>query len=521
MPRRSFNRDQTYLLPPAIDDWVPDDHPIRFVAVFVDGLSRAEWLELGIVPEGEARGAPAYDARLLLAVWLAGVMDGIRSCRALERACQDQISFRWLTGNQVPDHNTLWRFYRAHRDEIARLVRKTVRTAAQAGLVDLALLAVDGSKVAGSARRDRTMTAEELEALATRTEDIITELEAANAGEDAGPTTVRLPAELQSMQALRDRIAAAQERVSDADGAERVNLTDPDTRLHKTRQGYVTGYNAQAGVVRADLGPDQAGGLLMVATDVISAQDDHGQLVPMLEQSRANLGAAPAVLAADGGYHSTATVAACARQGQVVVMPESQGEARTAAPYHGSQFAYDAETDRFTCPHGHRLSYRGQKQRRDKPRVRVYRPEAGTCRSCPAFGDCTTNWRHGRELELRLEHVALRQHRAWMTTEQAQTLSARRKSLVEPVFGILKERLGLKRFQLRGLAAVRAEWNLLAAGFNLRTLARAWAAGLVPDPVGPPSAPTQAPHTSVWPSSVRRVCSTLWQLVTGARPFAA
>jgi transposase len=335
VPRRSFNRNQTYLLPPAIDDWVPADHPIRFVAVFVDGLSRQEWLELGIVPEGEQRGAPAYDARLLLAVWLAGVMDGIRFCRALERACQDQISFRWLTGNQVPDHNTLWRFYRDHRSEIARLVHKTVRTAAQAGLVDLALLAVDGSKVAGSARRDRTMTAEELEALATRTEAVIAEVEAANAGEHAGPTGARLPAELQSMQALRDRIAAAQEQISEADGPGRVNLTDPDTRLHKTRQGYVTGYNAQAGVVRADLGPDQTGGLLMVAADVISAQDDHGQLVPMLEQSRANLGAAPVVLAADGGYHSAATVAGCDRQAQVVVMPESQGQARSAAPYHG------------------------------------------------------------------------------------------------------------------------------------------------------------------------------------------
>jgi hypothetical protein len=155
----------------------------------------------------------------------------------------------------------------------------------------------------------------------------------------------------------------------------------------------------------------------------------------------------------------------------------------------GSQFVYESGTDTFTCPHGHTLTFCGEKHRRESPPVRVYRTEADTCRACPAFGVCTTNRRQGRVLEVRREHVALRQHRAWMATEQAQDLSARRKSLVEPVFGILKERLGLRRFQLRGLSAVRAEWNLLAAGFNLRTLARAWAAGLLPDPFNGPPGP--------------------------------
>lgn len=515
VPRRSFSRTQTYLLPPAIDDWVPADHPIRFVAIFVDGLRRDEWLALGIAPEGEERGAPAYDARLVMSVWLAGVMQGIRSARALEAACRDQISFRWLTGNQVPDHNTLWRFYRAHRTSIHRLVRKTVTTAAQAGLVDLALLAVDGSKVAGNARRARTMTAAELAGLQARSEQVIAELDEANAEQDEHGAP-RLPAELQTMQALRERIAAAQQQVMAEDGPDQVNLTDPDTRVHKTRQGYVTGYNAQAGVVRADLGPDQTGGLLIVAADVISEQDDHGQLLPMLAQSRANLGAAPALLAADGGYHSAATVAACARQEQVVVMPDTQGRASADNPYHAHQFHYDADTDTFTCQHTQRLRFRGEKHRRGRAPVRVYQATAATCRGCPAFGSCTTNWQQGRVLEVQQEHVALRQHRAWMETEPARVLSARRKSLVEPAFGILKERLGLRRFQLRGLANVRAEWNLLALGFNLRTLARAWTAGLLTEPPGTP--PPTSLHRA---SSICRILAHLIHVVTARRCITA
>ena len=495
MPRRTFNREQVHLLPPSFDEWVPTDHPIRFVAIFVDGLTRQEWLEIGICPEGERRGAPAYDARLLMGVWLAGVMQGIRSARALEAACRDQISFRWLTGNQVPDHNTLWRFYAAHREDIHVLVRKTVTTAAHAGLVDLALMAVDGSKVAGNASRDRTVKASELTELLERTEEAIAELDEANAvnDEDGAP---RLPTELSSMETLRERVLAAQHRVNGAEQPTQVNLTDPDARIQKARQGYMTGYNAQAAVVRADLGPDRSGGLLMAAADVTSDRDDHRHLLPMFEQGRDNLGSAPTVLAADGGYYAGTTVAACAARDQVVVMPETQSRATTDDPYHAGQFRYDEVSDTFTCPQGHALTFCGEKHRRGRPSVRVYRTQAATCRACPAFGTCTRNRQQGRVIEVRLNRAAIVQHRAWMQTEEAKALSARRKTLVEPVFGIIKERLRLNRFHLRGLANVRAEWSLLAVGFNLRTLARAWLAGLLPAPGGGPNETHPHPATA-------------------------
>ena len=100
MPLRPMSRDQAWLLPPTLDELLPDDHPARFVAAFVDGLDHSTWADMGIGLEGDAMGAPAYHPRALLSIWLYGFMTGIRSCRKLEAACRDQISFLWLTGWQ-------------------------------------------------------------------------------------------------------------------------------------------------------------------------------------------------------------------------------------------------------------------------------------------------------------------------------------------------------------------------------------------------------------------------------------
>ena len=156
MPLRPLNREQAWLLPPTLGELIPDNHPARFVAAFVDALDRAAWVELGIGPDGQPLGAPAYHPRALLSVWLYGFMTGIRSARKLEAACRDQVSYLWLTGWQHPDHNTLWRFYQAHRQAMQKLLKYTVATAVELGLVDLAVQAVDGTKIAANAAGDRT-----------------------------------------------------------------------------------------------------------------------------------------------------------------------------------------------------------------------------------------------------------------------------------------------------------------------------------------------------------------------------
>ena len=238
MPLRDMDREQIWLLPPSLDELLPLDHPGWFVAEFVDGLDREGWAELGVEIEGDPRGAPAYHPRALLCVWLYGFMTGLRSCRKLEAACRDQIPYLWLTGWQHPDHNTLWRFYKAHRQAMRELFKRTVRTAVAMELVDLAVQAVDGSKVAANATRDRTYDAERGGRLLNRLEKAIADLEAQNeAGEDT--PAVHLPEELADKRALREQVRQAMDDLASQESLKHINLTDKDARLMKTRQGIV------------------------------------------------------------------------------------------------------------------------------------------------------------------------------------------------------------------------------------------------------------------------------------------
>ena len=538
MPWREWDREQVWLMPPSLDEVLADDHPARLVAAFVDSLTAAEWAELGVDLGGQALGAPAYHPRALLGIWLYGFMTGVRSARRLETAGREQLALQWLSGFQQPDHNTLWRFYREHRNQLRGLLRHTVQIAARLGLVDWALQAVDGTKVAGSASSSRTYDAQQLERLLERTERAIADLEAQNEAGDE-PAAPRLPADLAEAQRLRAEVLAARQALA-ASERRHVNLTDPDARLLRAAGGYLTGYNAQAMAVTvryeagaagpledavseghdgdagggehigdedsadrsskgehvgnedaedeggeepgedrsgdgdeaggADGARTRSGGLLITAADVTQDPTDQAQLLPMIEAAEQSGGPAAGLTLADAGYFSAANLAACAARATPVAIPEAR--CPTAHPYHHSRFAYDPGADCYQCPEGRLLSFQRLKHRRRRASVRVYAATAADCLACPAFGRCTTSTQ-GRRIEVSLHADALTAHRRWMQTAEARDAFRRRKQLIEPVFGIIKEQQAGRRFLLRGLEAVRSEWTLLAVAFNLRTLTKA------------------------------------------------
>ena len=480
MPLRDMDREQAWLLPPTLDELVPPDHPARFVAEFVDALSRDDWAELGVEPDGEALGAPAYHPRALLSVWLYGFMTNVRSCRKLEAACRDQIPYLWLTGWQHPDHNTLWRFYRRHRHSMRELFRRTVRTAVAMDLVDLAVQAVDGTKVYANAALSQTYDAKRLQELLDRVESVIESLESQNEGGEEGGA-VRLPEKLAEQNALRQRVRQAMkelpsmERPSRYKRPARINLTDKDARLMKTRQGLVPGYNAQA-VVSPLATDDGMSGMLVTAVDVVGESYDSECLPPMVKKAEDATGVKVPLTLADAGYFAGKHVAEFHSKGQQVVMPDKAR--RTDHPYHKDQFAYDGKTDSYICPHGQSIPFVGLVKTETK-RARLYRIASGAiCRGCPAFGVCTRNRRQGRTIQIGQYDTALRRHRDWMATDEAKQAYLRRLPLIEPLFAILKNRLGAQQFSLRGLINVKAEWSLLATAFNLRTLWRVWRARL-------------------------------------------
>jgi hypothetical protein len=414
----------------------------------------------------------------MLGVWLYGFMTGTRSSRKLEAACRDQMPYLWLTGWQHPDHNSLWRFYKAHRKYMRRLFKRSVQTAIKLGLVDMAIQAIDGTKVSGNAAKKRTYTGAQLVELEKKIEAAIRELEALNeAGSDRAPA--HLPKDLADKERLLTLVRAAMEELAREEDKKRINLTDGDAALLKTgQQTMIAGYNMEAAVSPVKVAEDEkVGGRIITAIDVTAEQNDVGALKAMMEQSEEMTGKRVEITLADANFHSGTNLETCAQRDQVIVMPEPHAR-DLDRPYHKDRFIYDAESDSYTCPYGEILKFERIRRHRNT-RLRVYSVGGAICRGCPAFETCTIDGNRGRRLEIGPYDFHLRSHREWMATEEARALYRNRKELPEPVFGIIKEQQGGRRFLLRGTDNVRAEATLLATAFNMRTLCKSWRRGIL------------------------------------------
>jgi len=487
MPVRPCTRGQMWLLPPSLDDTIPACHAVRFIASYVEEL-RAKGI--GLRQRAAVRGEPEYDVWMLLAAWLYGFMMRIRSSRRLEVAAREHLPLIWLLGGQHPDHSTLCRFLRANRGVMRDLFKQTVRTAVQVGLVEFAFQAVDGTRVS-AVSRDKMLDRESLLALDKRADEAIAKLEHSVAAEEQsaspGQEAQVMPEELRNPEALKVRIQVALAKVDEReanrkshhDGAvdpktgeprgPQVHLADPEAVLMKGRHGFVAGYNAQAAVDDKER--------VIVGAEVIAQATDNEAMVPMLEQVRENTGRLADATALDSGYHSAANLEAVADAPTDMYLGDPNLKRRSSEPekqaFHKDSFIYDGATDTYRCPAGKVLSleYVYDDRKAKIYDIRVYR--CRECKSCPYRDQCTKD-RRGRSIHVRPENNLLREHRNKMRTAKAKEKMKQRSATVEPVFGIIREHLGLIRFLRRGLANVRAEWHLLCAAYNLRVIWKAW-----------------------------------------------
>jgi transposase len=213
------------LLPPALDEWVPPTHPVRFVSDFVDSL---DLTELGIhQPEAE-EGRPPYGSDLLLKVWLFGYMERIRSTRALEKACVQVMPFLWLTGLLRPDHNTLWRFFNTNRAALPKLFKKLVKTAAAAELIGFALHALDGTKMTAASSTDAALHRKGLEERLKRLDEFIAAYmaEVTTRSDDDKGKPYLMPEAMANEDARRARLRALLERrIEEREDKERADET--------------------------------------------------------------------------------------------------------------------------------------------------------------------------------------------------------------------------------------------------------------------------------------------------------
>lgn len=457
---------QTYLLPPSIEDWVPLDHPARFIRDFVESLNLGS---MGFNLPEAVDGRPPYSADLLLKIWLYGYMNRLRSSRKLEAACLENMSLIWLTGAHYPDHNTIWRFWAVNKKALREVFRQAVFVAVKANLVGLVLHAVDGTKIAADVSRAKLWRRKELSKLLVELDASIDEaMNQVEQAESDEQGDYRLPENIQDAGERRQKIKEALVELEKIN-QDYLHPHDSDARMMKKADGKGMAFNAQIVV-------DEQSGLI-VAEEVVNEQGDNGQLVPMVKAAEGNLGATAEETVADAGYYAAGQLAEAEQKALPVIvsMFEEKDRRWGKGELQKSNFIYDQRTDVYICPLGKKLRY--EKTKRDRYNrywLRVYR--------CLSQDDCPRRWecsrvKRGRviergEYEWAVEHQQVKQRDA-----TKRELLRKRKAIVELVFAQIKEHQGFRRFSIRGLENVKTQWAMMCATFNLRKLYKLWVAG--------------------------------------------
>jgi transposase len=442
---RTIDRETGYLLPPSVDEWLPEKHLARFVVEVIDGLDLR-----AMSGDYRGSGSASYHPRMLLGLLVYGYATGVFSSRKLERATYDSVAFRFIAANDHPDHDTLATFRRRFLKQIEGLFVQVLLLAREMGVLQMGTIGLDGTKIHANASRHSALSYEhagKIEAqLKAEVADLMAKAEAADAADL--PDGMSIPDELALREERLRKIAqaratiearakerharemaehrakmAAREARKAATGkkpggkppqppsegplpSDQVNLTDEESRIMPVAGGgFEQCYNAQAAVA--------AGCLLVVATDVVQAPNDKQQVEPMVEK----IGALPEALGeaknllADTGYFSAGNVEACEKAGVEPMI------AMGRQPHHP--------------------------------------PLAERFAKAPAAPDNPTP----------VEAMA---HR--LRTPEGRALYALRKQTPEPVFGVIKSVLGFRQFSLRGLDKVRGEWSLVTMAWNMKRM---------------------------------------------------
>jgi transposase len=442
---RMIDRETGFLLPPSVDEWLPERHLARFIVEVVDRLDLS-----AMSKSYRGTGSASYHPTLLLGLLVYGYATGVFSSRKLERATYDSVAFRFIAANDHPDHDTIATFRRRFLEEIEGLFVQVLELAREMGMLEMGTVALDGTKIHANASRHSAISYEHAGKIEAQLKAEVAELLArAEAADQADlPDGMSIPEELARRETRLAKLAEAraklEARAKDRYGQEmvehqaklaardakakasgkkpggrppqppdagarptdQINLTDEESRIMPVAGGgFDQCYNAQA-VVAAD-------SLLVVAAQVVQAPNDKQQIEPMLKRIEAlpaDLGK-PDTLLADNGYFSEANVALCAaaRIDPMIAL--------------GRQAHYPSLSERFA----------------EAPPA----PENPT-------------------------PLQAMSHR--LQTLEGKTLYALRKQIPEPVFGIIKSTMGFRQFLLRGLENVHGEWSLVTMAWNMKRM---------------------------------------------------
>jgi transposase len=450
---RGEDRGQATLLPPAIEDYVAADAPVRVIDAFVDGLDAKG---LGFRrSDPAATGRPPYDPRDLLKLYIYGYLNELRSSRRLERECSRNIEVMWLLRRLAPDFKTIADFRRDNGAAIVGACRAFVLFCRDQGLFEARLVALDGSKFRAAASAKRIMgwreIAEETARLDRRIADYLAVLDESDARE---PDEAR-SATACALQALRVRRAELDRLAARLDAEERNTLVEGEADARPMGIGpgrKPPSYNVQT-AVDAETG-------LIVHHDVMTEAGDNRLLHPMAKATKDALQADTLMVVADAGYSNGAAAADCESEGITPCVPANRSinNQGNGTLFDRSAFVYQPDTDTYRCP-ADRLLVRKQIMRRDNCVLYA----AQDCSGCALKARCTRAER--RLLTRHLHEDALQRMNARVEADPG--LMRQRRCAAEHPFGTIKRMTAGGRFLSRGLANVKAEAALSVLAYNI------------------------------------------------------
>ena len=457
MAYRYGDRKQRTLFPQSIDEYIPQDAPVRAYDVFVDSM---DFNELGIDIEPHKVGCPRYDPRIMLKLLLYGYSYGVRSSRKLEREVHYNLSFIWLTGGLKPDHKTIAEFRKNNKASLRKVLKQCARLCVKLDLIEGNTLFVDGTKIRASASIKNSWTKERcnrhLKKIDKRIKEILSACDAADRKEKDQASLVKMKEELKDQDALKSKVKNILSELK-AEDKKSTNTTDPDCKLMHSVQGSHSAYNVQS-VVDGKHG-------LIVNSDVVSENNDLHQFADQIEQANKTLDKQCNTACGDAGYADVNELEKIDSQGVKVIVPSAKQAEKVerSDPFDKAHFKYDKSNDHYICPEDKVLGYSHTETQKRK---RTYRAGVSVCRKCKFLKDCTTNPR-GRTIT-RLLHEELKlKLEAQYEEEQSQEVYKLRKQKVELPFGHIKHNLKVSSFLLRGLDRVKAEASILSSCFNI------------------------------------------------------
>ena len=454
---KALKDDQLFLLPPSVEDFIPESHLARVIDEIVDGL------DTSIIEDAYSElGQKSYHPKIVLKLLIYGYATGTVSGRKIAAKCESDTAYMFLASMYRPDFRTINDFRKDNIGYFKKCFVDVIKICQQLQMVRIGTIALDSTKIQPNAAANRTKDKEGyqrwLNETAEQIQKIIEHAEQINQQEDKEHGSFRgdeLPEELRQKQHLKLKIQSVLAQIKEE---EKVNLTDTDARVMKDRSGFNSNYNCQAATTLEGI---------IVGAYVSTSASDKAQLLPLIDQVQENTNETVMVALADRGYSSYENYEKLEEQNITAYIPDQEEHlqaTRKADIFDRSNFAYNQQNDYYICPQGKKLHFeRVYEHKKKKQKSRVYTTK--DCFICPLKQACTKGNR--RYIHRELREPLREKARQRLDTWEGKALYRKRMQSIEPIWGNLKENKKIRRFNLRGKEKVNAEFLLHCLSHNI------------------------------------------------------